>query len=131
MLTLADAISLRVLYTAALIAAGGAGAVTLVAPKLAAEKLFYGAVEVGVYMRILGAVWLGLGVIAGIGLVHPLEMAGILLVQLVYKTAWVVLAALPAIISGKRDTALLLLTIVFSIWALAILFLFPFAVVFA
>lgn len=131
MLTIADAIALRVLYTAALIGAGGAGAVTLFTPKLAAERLFYGAVEVGVYLRILGATWLALGIAGAIGLVHPVEMAGILLVQLFYKAAWVILVALPAIVAGKRETALLLLTILFSIWALAIVFLFPFATVFA
>lgn len=129
-MTVADIVVLRLLYLAAVIGAGGAGLVTLFAPKLADQRLFYGGLKIDAYTRLIGAFWLGLGVIAAIGLLHPREMAAVLLVQLAYKTIWIGVGALPAILSGRRDTGLLLLSVVFIVWALLILFLFPFAGVF-
>ncbi|MEQ8405611.1 MAG: hypothetical protein RKE49_10970 [Oceanicaulis sp.] len=129
-MTVADIVALRGLYLAAVIGAGGAGLVTLFAPRLADQRLFYGGLKIDAYTRMIGAFWLGLGVIAAIGLLHPREMAAILLVQMAYKAIWVGAAALPAILSGRRETGLLLLTVIFIVWALAILLLFPFAGVF-
>ncbi|XBQ15244.1 MAG: hypothetical protein ABL308_09770 [Oceanicaulis sp.] len=130
MFTVADIVSLRILYLAAVIGAGGAGAVTLFAPKLADQRLFFGAMKIDAYTRMIGAFWLGLGVVAAIGLVHPREMTAVLLVQMIYKAIWLAAGAAPALISGKRDTGLLLLTVLYIVWALGILLLFPFAAVF-
>ncbi|MFP4519494.1 MAG: hypothetical protein ACLFQ5_08560 [Oceanicaulis sp.] len=129
-MTVADIVVLRILYLATVIGVGGAGAVVLFAPKVADQRLFYGAVRIDAYTRIIGAVWLGLGVIAAVGLLHPREMTAVLLVQLVYKAIWLAAGAAPALISGKRDTGLLLLTVLYIVWALGILLLFPFAAVF-
>jgi hypothetical protein len=130
MLTLADTIALRALYLAAVLAAGGAGLIMVFTPALAARKLFYDAVKVDVYLRLLGAFQLSLGALAVIGLVWPAQIAAILLVQLGAMVIWVVAGAVPAILTGKRETALLFMTIAFTVWSLAIGFLFPFAAVF-
>jgi hypothetical protein len=130
MLTLADTIALRALYLAAVLAAGGAGLIMVFTPKFAARKLFYDAVQVDVYLRLLGAFQLSLGVLAIAGLIWPAQMAAILLVQLGAMVIWVVAGAVPAIITGKRETALLFMTIAFTVWSLAIGVLFPFAAVF-
>ncbi|MGX6648080.1 hypothetical protein ACWCOP_09080 [Maricaulaceae bacterium MS644] len=130
MLTLADAVALRALYLAAVLGMGGAGLLTMFTPKLAARRIFYDAVEVNVYLRLLGAFQLSLGLAALIGLARPVEMAAILLVQLAAMALWVAAGAVPAILTGKRETALLFMTILFTVWSLAIVFLFPFAAVF-
>ena len=130
-MTVADIVSLRILYLATVIGVGGAGLVVLFAPKLADQRLFFGAVTIDAYTRIIGAFWLGLGAIAAVGLVYPREMTAVLLVQMVYKAIWLAAGAGPALISGKRDTGLLLLTVLYILWALGILLLFPFAGVFA
>lgn len=130
MLTLADAIALRGLYLAAVLGMGGAGLLTMFTPKLAARRIFYDAVEVNVYLRLLGAFQLGLGLMALIGLARPVAMASILLVQLSAMALWIAAGAVPAILTGKRETALLFMTIIFTVWSLAILFLFPFTAVF-
>jgi len=130
MFTVADIVSLRILYLATVIGVGGAGAVVLFAPRLADRRLFFGAVTIDAYTRIIGAFWLGLGIVAALGLVHPRALTAVLLVQMVYKAIWLGAGAAPALISGKRDTGLLLLTVLYILWALAILLLFPFAAVF-
>lgn len=129
-LTLADAIALRGLYLAAAVAAGGTGLLILFTPNLAARKIFYDAVEVNVYLRLLGAFQLALGLMSIYGLVRPVAMAAILLLQLAAMVLWIAAGAVPAIIAGKRETAVLFMTIIFTVWSLAIVFLFPFAVVF-
>ena len=85
---------------------------------------------VDVYLRLLGAFQLSLGLLAIIGLIWPPQMAAILLIQLGAMVIWVVAGAVPAILTGKRETALLFMTIAFTVWSLAIGFLFPFAAVF-
>jgi hypothetical protein len=130
MLTLADSVALRALYLAAVLGMGGAGLLTMFTPNLAARRIYYDAVEVNVYLRLLGAFQLSLGLMAVVGLARPVAMASILLVQLAAMALWVAAGAVPAILTGKRDTALLFMTILFTVWSLGLVFLFPFTAVF-
>lgn len=118
--------SLRMLYGATILGAGVVGGLTLFSPHIATRYVFADAIHVDIYVKILGALWLALGLVAVLGMLAPTAFMAILLVQLIYKAAWLSSVAYPALISGNRETALLFLTGLFTIWVFALLLLFPF-----
>lgn len=122
----ASLLGLRAMYLVAVIGAGVVGIVTLFAPRVAGEYVFVGATDVNVYLRILGALWLALGVAALCGLYQPLKFSPVLLIQLVYKAAWLLAAAVPALLSGNREPGLLFMAGLFAVWVVALLFVVPF-----
>ncbi len=123
-------IALRVMYSAAILGAGVVGAVTLLAPNLASRHVFAGATTIDVYVRILGALWLSLGAVSILGLVSPASFIPVLVIQLTYKSLWLICAAYPALLAGNREHGLIFLSGLFSVWVLALLFMIPFNLVF-
>lgn len=123
--------NLRILYAVAVVGAGAVGALTLFAPALAGRYVFASETVVGPYLRILGALWLSLGFVAALGLVRPAQFVPLLLIQLVYKSAWLAAAAYPALLKGDRSPGLLFLTILFTLWVAALAALVPFRGFFA
>ena len=117
---------MRVMFGVAVVGAGIVGLTTLFAPRLAAQYVFAGSVEVGPYLRILGALWLALGTAAAFGLADPVKFSPILFVQFVYKSAWMLAVAVPAIVGGNRDPGLLFLAGLFAVWAVVLAFAVPF-----
>lgn len=49
------------------------------------------------------SVWAAFSVLAGIGLFHPLRMLPIVLLEITYKTIWLVVVGLPALTAGTLD----------------------------
>ncbi len=122
---------LRIMFTAAVLGAGVVGALTLFAPQSAGRYVFFGATDIDPYLRILGALWLSLGLVAGLGLLRPLDFLPVLLIQLIYKSAWLATVAYPAIFNGNRDTGLLFLSALFTVWVAALCIVMPFSRIFA
>lgn len=122
---------LEAMYLAALIGAGVTGAITLFAPGLAARYVFAGDTQVGVYLKIVGAIWLAIGLIAIAGLLDPMRYLAILLLQLVYKSTWLICAAYPALLNGRTTTGLTGLTVLFTVWVIALLAFVPFQALFS
>ena len=118
-------LGLRALHAAAVLGAGGVGLLTLLAPRLAGQAVFAGSATVDPYLRILGALWLALGLVAALGLVQPVRFAPVLLVQLVYKSAWLAVVAYPALLAGGREPGLVILAALFTVWVAALLALLP------
>ena len=121
---------IRVMYGVAVIGAGAVGLMTLCAPRLAAQYIFAGSTTVDPYLQILGALWITLGMAALLGLFSPLQFSVILLVQLIYKAAWLVAVALPAIIADNREPGLLFFTALFTLWVVGLLLAVPFGYLF-
>ncbi len=117
---------LKAMYLAAIFGAGVAGAVSLFAPGLAGKYVFGGDAQVEVYLRIVGAIWLAIGLIAIAGLLDPMRYLPILLLQLVYKSTWLICAAYPALLHGRMTTGLTGLTVLFTVWVIALLAFVPF-----
>ncbi|MCK0094305.1 hypothetical protein MWU60_01875 [Yoonia sp. F2084L] len=120
-------IGLRIMFTGAILGAGVVGALTLFAPHVAGRYVFCGATVVDSYLRILGALWLSLGLVAGLGLLRPMDFLPVLLIQVIYKSAWLATVAYPAIVQGNRDTGLLFLAGLFTIWVAALSLTIPFS----
>ena len=117
---------LIVMYVAAIIGAGVVGILTLLSPRIASKYVFSGDVQVDVYLRILGAIWLALGFVACLGAMAPERYLAVLLIQLIYKTSWLLAAAYPAIAKGNRAPGLVFLTCLFTVWVIALLGTIPF-----
>ncbi len=124
-ITAAPALGLRMLYAAAVLGAGSAGVLTLFVPQIASRYLFLGETVMDPYLRILGALWLALALVASLGFVHPERLVPILLVQLVYKSAWLAVVAFPALIAGTRTPGLMLFAALFTVWVGALVLVAP------
>lgn len=92
---------LRGIYAANIIGAGLPGLVITVAPAWAAENMF-AVPQDPVTFGMLGAIWLGIGALSAVGLRYPRPFVGLLALQVVYKSTWLVAVALPRIIAGER-----------------------------
>ena len=121
---------MRVMYLIAVVGAGAVGITMLLAPSLASQYVFLGATQVDNYLLILAALWLALGVASVLGLFQPMKFSVIFLIQLIYKSIWLMGVAIPSIVSGNREPGLLFLTILFALWVVGLLFAVPFQYLF-
>ena len=119
-------LGLQIMYGAAVLGAGVVGAMTLFAPVLAGRNIFAGEAVVGAYVRILGALWMALGLVAILGLVRPSDFVPLLLIQLVYKVAWLLIVGYPTLAGGQRGPGLIFFVALFTAWVVALLFAIPF-----
>ena len=117
---------MKVMYAVAVVGAGCVGIITLLAPKLASQYVFANATQVDAYLRILGALWIALGISAVLGFFSPLKFSTVLLIQLIYKSIWVLFVAIPLLFSGNREPGLIFLLVLFTVWIIALLFTVPF-----
>lgn len=69
----------------------------------------------------MGALWLAVGLSACPGLARPERFMPILLVQLVYKAAWLAAVACPALLAGSREPGIVALAALFAVWVVALL----------
>lgn len=119
-------LGLRVMYGAAIFGAGTVGVMTLTSEALARQYVFGESAQIDAYLKVLGAIWAALGALAVAGLLYPSAFVPILLLQLVYKSIWLICVAIPAFLNGNREPAFLFLTILFLIWVVALLAVVPF-----
>ncbi len=61
-----------------------------------------------------------------LGIFSPESYVAVLLVQLIYKTFWLSAAAFLSIAKGNRSPGLVFLTVLFSIWVVALVATIPF-----
>jgi ABC-type Fe3+-siderophore transport system permease subunit len=91
---------LKVLYWYTILGAGGAGLWVLLAPATFAEALRMPSQDPFI-LGVGGGVWLASGVVAAVGLRAPLVFAPIFLIQLGYKSLWLVAVFLPEGLRGS------------------------------
>lgn len=126
-MSIGELLGMQVMFGAAIVGAGVVGMVTVFAPTLASRFIFLGDTDVDHYLQILGAFWLTIGLLAILGLSNPAVYWPILLLQLIYKSVWLLLIAIPMILRGNHDPGLILLTALFSLWVILLAWLVPFA----
>lgn len=116
---------MRFMYVYNLVGAGVVGFIILLAPNFAARYVFSGTVEPNIAMNILGSIWLAVGVLSIFGLFYPLQFSPMFLVQLIYKSVWLLTIALPAVLAGNTRSIPLLMTILFIFWVVGLPFAIP------
>lgn len=92
---------LRVLFALDVIGAGGPGVLMLVAPEVANRLLFAGELTPDAATRVLGCVWVSLGLLSIAGLFRPVTFSPVLLVQFGYKLVWLVVVGFPTLMTGE------------------------------
>lgn len=94
-------LALRVVYAANVFVAGSIGVSALFTPARAAQTVFEGAVAPSEGLRVVGALWLAIAVLSAVGLLAPKPMQPVLVLQIVYKGSWLLVAGLPAMLGGR------------------------------
>jgi hypothetical protein len=123
-------ILLRSIYIANIIVAGTVGWMSLFAPSRAARIVFSGTTEPNIPMQIVGSFWLTIALLSGIGLFSPVRFSVVLLVQLIYKSLWLLAIAVPAILADRTDSIPTGMAIFFAIWVIILPFAIPFRALF-
>ncbi len=121
-------IPIKVIYLANIIVAGWISISSLFFPKTALITVFTNDFQYSESIRLVGALWGGIFILSILGLFYPQKMSLILLFQLIYKSSWLIFAALPAIIHGNPYPKSM--AIFFVIWVLVLPFVIPWKSIF-
>ncbi len=121
---------MRFMYAYNIGGAGIVGLITLFAPNFAAQYVFSGTTVPSIAMSILGSIWFAVGVLSVFGLFHPLQFSPMFLIQLVYKSVWLLFIALPALFTGNEGSIPLVMIILFVFWVVGLPFAIPFRYLF-
>ena len=68
---------------------------------------------------ILGSLWTAILVASCVGLFYPVEMSPVLIVQIIYKSLWLLVFVLPRLIAGRSNEVPWGVTLTFLIIVLA------------
>jgi hypothetical protein len=120
---------LRVLFALDVIGAGVPGVLLLVQSAAAIDWFFAGGAAPGPVTAMLGCVWLGMGVLAIAGIVRPVALSPLLVLQLIYKTCWLAFVAAPAFSRGEAFSPVV--AGVFLAWTIAVAITVPWRSLFA
>lgn len=116
-------IGLKLMYAANIIVAGWISITSLFFPKIAVTTVFENSFAYSEAIRLIGALWGAIFILSVIGLFYPQKMSLVLLFQLIYKSSWLVFAALPAVMNNQSYPKGM--AIFFAIWVLILPFVIP------
>ena len=119
---------IRAAFAINIVAAGVPGFLIVFFPAFA-EVNVLGAAQDLFTMGIVGSVWLAIGALSILGLFYPLQLAPIFLVQIIYKSVWIVAVALPLLAAG--DARALPFIVFFSLAVGLFAYAVPFRALFA
>ena len=115
--------ALKIMYFANVIVAGWISISSLFFPKIAQATIFTNDFEYSEAIRLVGALWGAIFLLSFIGLFLPMQMSLVLLFQLIYKSSWLLVAALPAMLSGESYPKSMALF--FLVWIVILPFVIP------
>ncbi len=94
-------IAIKIVYAANIIVAGWISITSLFFPKTAQAMVFSNAFTYSEAIRLVGALWFAIFLLSIVGLFFPQKMSLVLLFQLIYKSLWLIFAALPAMLQNR------------------------------
>lgn len=106
------------MYLANIFVAGWISITSLFFPKTAAATVFQNAYQPTEVMRLVGCLWLAIALLSVLGLWKPLTFSPVLLVQLIYKSLWLLVVALPALLSGQPFPKAM--AVFFAVWVVVL-----------
>ncbi len=95
---------MRIIYFANIIWAGIPGFIVTFFPDYASQYMFF-APQDSLIFRMVGCIWLSIGLLSAVALRYPLQFVAIFLVQILYKSIWITAVALPMIARGDYRAA--------------------------
>ncbi len=115
--------ALKIIYIANIIVAGWISITSMSSPSKAANTVFQNVYQSTELMKLVGCLWFAIAFLSVLGLWRPISFSPILLVQLIYKSAWLLIVAYPAIKNNQPyPTGMALF---FLIWVIILPFIIP------
>ena len=121
---------LRFMYVYTIVGAGGFGLGIIVVPEVL-KTAFGWPVEEPVVLGIVGSVYVAFGILSILGLRSPLRFVPVLLLQLCYKSIWLIGVILPMVIAGRFPRYAVFLVIIFATYIIGDLVAIPFSYILA
>lgn len=122
-------IALKIVYFANIIVAGWISISSLFNPYKAQLTVFEGNFAYSEAIRLVGALWFAIFLLSILGLFFPEKMSLVLLFQLIYKSLWLIFAALPAMMNHQPYPKGMALC--FIIWVVVLPFVIPWKTIFS
>lgn len=122
-------LAIKMMYLANVVVAGYISIASLFFPKAAKQMVFTDAFEYSEAIRLVGALWLAIFLLSALGLFFPRQMILVLVFQLIYKSSWLLFAALPATLHTNPYPKSM--AVFFIIWVVILPFVIPWREVFA
>ena len=121
---------LKIMYWYTILGAGCLGLAMVVVPETV-RSIFGWPVQDPIVYGVTGCVWLAFGLLSILGLKSPLKFVPILLMQLTYKSVWLIGVVLPLLISGEFPSYAILHVVVMGSYIIGDLVAIPFSYVFS
>ncbi len=115
--------ALKLMYTANILLAGWISISSLFFPERAIHTVFENNFAYSEAIRLVGALWWAIFILSIIGLFFPMQMSLVLLFQLIYKSSWLVVAALLAMLNQTPYPKGMAMC--FIIWVVILPFVIP------
>jgi hypothetical protein len=120
--------ALKIIYLANILVAGWISLTSLFWPKTALTTVFNNSLAYSEAIRLVGALWLAIFLLSVAGLFFPQRMSLVLLFQLIYKSAWLLVVALPALLNNQPYPKGMALC--FVLWVVVLPFIIPWSTLF-
>ena len=114
---------MKLMYIANIIVAGAISVTSLFYPRMAQKTVFTNAFEYSEAIRLVGALWFAIFLLSIMGLFYPKQMSLVFVFQLIYKSSWLLFAAVPAILNDQIYPKSM--AVFFLIWVLILPFIIP------
>lgn len=92
---------LKIIYFANILVAGWISITSLFFPKTAQYSVFENNFAYSEAIRLVGALWFAIFLLSVLGLFFPEKMQLVLVFQVIYKSNWLLFAALPAMLNSQ------------------------------
>ncbi len=120
---------LRFMYLYTLIGAGGFGIAIIISPDVI-QSLFKMPAQDPLTFGITGSVYLAFGILSILGLIFPIKLIPVLMLQLLYKTIWLFGIMLPVFLKGQFELHAVLVALIFLTYIIGDLVSIPFKYLF-
>ena len=114
---------MKALYVGNVVVAGWISIASLFWPRTAQATVFSNDFVYSEAIRLVGALWGAVFVLSVLGLFYPRQMSLVFLFQFIYKSAWLLAVALPALLSKQPYPKGM--TVFFMVWVLILPFVIP------
>lgn len=111
---------MKLMYLANILVAGWISISSLFFPKTAQTTVFSNAFDYSEAIRLVGALWFAIFILSVLGLFFPQKMQLVFVFQLIYKSSWLLFAALPARLNHQPYPKGMALT--FVVWVVILPF---------
>lgn len=114
---------LQIIYVANLLVAGWIGVSSIFRPQYATRVIFEAAYPQTEVIQLVGCLWLGIACLSVAGFWMPLHFSPVLVLQLIYKSSWLLFVFVPAMRKQKPFPAAM--AVFFFVWVCWLPFVIP------